>query len=433
MNPGEELLRHAVISIKKENPTIGIGKVHALLLSQHPDWSVSEKRTRKVLQNEGLVQCAPQTHGEAKQKGAIIPKSKLIEGLDLSKYSAKIEVKFFDKQRGKGLIAKERIVEGETVWKEDPFILAPEWDLFDLQRNSAACAHCSTPLSRGSPLIVECSGGALTPSCPAQFCNRLCLSRSSKTHPLLCPARNPASIPLLNFARKNEWMALHALAQCTARVLLSFQQDETTFRGDLDICRSLASLGLEERVKVGWLGGGAEPDHATWKRAFQLYVQAFDEPYSEAEKKKLAKILRKRIPSELKGEFFEYNAFLWGLGRMSLNLEAHGGLYVLHSHLNHSCAPNVSVRHLDQKTTLSRITIIAKRDIEPGEELLITYVNPALPFQERRRQLLEWGFGTCRCARCQDEEKDSQVDDTPASQTGLGDLEKELKAGLGVM
>ena len=31
------------------------------------------------------------------------------------------------KGKGKGLVAKERITSGETVWKEDPFILAPEW------------------------------------------------------------------------------------------------------------------------------------------------------------------------------------------------------------------------------------------------------------------------------------------------------------------
>src|SRR6267154_1036808 len=46
-----------------------------------------------------------------------------------------------------------------------------------------------------------------------------------------------------------------------------------------------------------------------------------------------------------------------------IDLEAHGGLYKLHSHMNHSCNPNVSVRHLDQRTALSRITVIAKRDI----------------------------------------------------------------------
>ena len=52
-----------------------------------------------------------------------------------------------------------------------------------------------------------------------------------------------------------------------------------------------------------------------------------------------------------------------------LDLEGHGGLYILHSHLNHSCAPNVSVRHLHQSTNLSRVSLVAKRDIAVGQFL----------------------------------------------------------------
>lgn len=114
-----------------------------------------------------------------------------------------------------------------------------------------------------------------------------------------------------------------------------------------------------------------------------------------------------------------------------IDLEAHGGLYVLHSHMNHSCTPNISVRHLDQRTALSRITVIARREIEPGEELFITYVNPGLPLENRRKQLLEWGFGICRCSRCTLEEQDPT--DHVQPQSVPEDLEQELKAGLGVL
>ena len=99
----------------------------------------------------------------------------------------------------------------------------------------------------------------------------------------------------------------------------------------------------------------------------------------------------------------------------------------MHSHLNHSCAPSVSVRHFDQKTALSRITLISRRDIEVGEELLVTYVNPALGVWERRRSLEEWGFGLCQCERCILEEKEA-----PADQNATDDLAEQLKAGLGI-
>ena len=121
-----------------------------------------------------------------------------------------------------------------------------------------------------------------------------------------------------------------------------------------------------------------------------------------------------------------------------IDLEAHGGLYTLHSHMNHSCKPNVSVRHIDQRTALSRITVIAKRDIADGEELVVTYVDPSLAVRERRSQLVAWGFGQCDCERCVEEgrEEKSYEDEGEGETTersDMDDLERELKAGLGVM
>ena len=274
-------------------------------------------------------------------------------------------------------------------------------------------------------------------------------------------------------------MALHALAQCTARVLLTHEQDKKAFAEDWEVVRALAQLGMEERAKGGWYVScyvpshthvwarrltypdrlSGEPDRALWKKAHKLYIQAFHEPATEPEKKRLARLLKKPLPKEVSDTLFDYDAFLRGLGRMSLSesilhvtrtnhrsqphaapdvcsdLEAHGGLYVLHSHLNHSCTPNVSARHFDQRTALSRITLVARRDIAPGEELLITYVNPELPVEQRRRGLMEWGFGKCMCERCVKEERERKdAGDTAGAEEGANaDLEAELKAGLGVM
>ncbi len=120
-----------------------------------------------------------------------------------------------------------------------------------MQMSSHACGYCSTPLTT-SPLIVPCAASTSSTPCPVRFCTRLCLSRSDKSHPLLCASRNPASAPLLHFARRNQWMALHALSQCTARVLLTYNQDEKAFEEDWEVVRSLAQLGMEERAKGGW-------------------------------------------------------------------------------------------------------------------------------------------------------------------------------------
>jgi SET domain-containing protein len=107
-------------------------------------------------------------------------------------------------------------------------------------------------------------------------------------------------------------------------------------------------------------------------------------------------------------------------------MEAHGGLYMLHSHINHSCSPNVSVRHIIPNN-IQRITVIARRAIEPGEELVASYVDPSGDLWKRRRELKEWGFGICKCQRCLEEEKVAPPEDKETVQ-----LEDEVRGFLGI-
>ncbi|KAF8260082.1 SET domain-containing protein [Lactarius quietus] len=400
ISPPDEALKPAIQSLRTQHPTLGVAKLHALLLSENAQWTVSEKRLRRMMTAEGLtLQPQPQRKAAAEPGAHIYPSSALVEGLDVAKWTVAVEIKYFDKKRGKGLIAKEPISEGQIVWKEDPFIIAPEWDIYDLQIASRACGYCTTPLTDSS-LVLRCPASTSSAPCPARFCHRLCLKRSEKTHPLL-------SSPLLAFARKNVWMAFHALTQCAARLLLAQQAGDDALRDDWRVYRALAELGMEERAQGGWLQG-AEPDRELWQAGHRAFVQAFVLPPDPASQKKLAKLTSQT-------RCFTYEGFLHGLGRMSLNIEAHGGLYTLHSHLNHNCRPNVSVRHVDQRTSLSRIAIVAKRDI-------------ALGVRRRRIQLGAWGFGECMCERCIEEEKE-----VGESDRDVDDLERELKAGLGVM
>lgn len=45
--PSGDELKLALRSLRDENPTLGIAKTQALLLSVNPSWTVSEKRVRK--------------------------------------------------------------------------------------------------------------------------------------------------------------------------------------------------------------------------------------------------------------------------------------------------------------------------------------------------------------------------------------------------
>lgn len=127
--PPENELKNVLTALRNDHPTLGVPKLHALLLATRPDWTVSEKRARRLLQNEGLVLNSKTNAKQNAAKGTSFPSSKLIEDLDVSTIADKVEVHYFDTQKGKGLLAKQPLTDGEVVWKEDPFVLAPEWSV----------------------------------------------------------------------------------------------------------------------------------------------------------------------------------------------------------------------------------------------------------------------------------------------------------------
>ncbi|KAJ7161026.1 hypothetical protein C8R46DRAFT_1164635 [Mycena filopes] len=385
-SPTDDELRDALVQLKAAHPALGIPKLHARLRTDFPSWTVSEKRVRKIL--AALAPPKPKPKADTTPH----PSSQLVEGLDIAQWTQRVEVRVFDATKGKGL---------------------PR-EIYDKQLEAAACTHCTTLFER--PPTIRC------PHCPAAFCNTLCRQRADKiAHPLLCPAQNPAATPLLKWVRGKEWLALHALVRCAARLLLANAAGEGRVEADWAVVRGFAALGMEERARYSFR---SEPDRETWKTAFGMFCRAFHRPLHEekngsaksgpgkltAEEKRVAALLQKPLPTEIEKALFEYEpGFLRGLGSMSLNLEAHGGLYTLHAHLNHACTPNVSA------------------DIPAGEELLITYVDPALGYGARRGEIEAWGF-TCECARCVAEGRDWKPGEGEEE-----DLASELKAGLGLM
>lgn len=146
--PSDEELLPVIESLKQANPTLGIAKFHSLLLNENPQWTVSEKRIKKILGQLGL---GPSIVDKSSASGGqIFPQSQLNQNLKLDQWTcklsssagctsnrphrhsreeliAKVAVKQFGKEKGKGLVATQVIEVGEEVWKEDPFVVAPEW------------------------------------------------------------------------------------------------------------------------------------------------------------------------------------------------------------------------------------------------------------------------------------------------------------------
>ncbi|KAI0178494.1 SET domain-containing protein [Hypoxylon sp. FL1284] len=85
------------------------------------------------------------------------------------------------------------------------------------------------------------------------------------------------------------------------------------------------------------------------------------------------------------------NAFSYPLGG-----EPHMVVYPEVSRVNHACRPNAFIRFTPSSTAVS---IVVQRDIEPGEEITITYVPMGKTREERQEALLKWGFN-CTCDLC---------------------------------
>lgn len=102
----------------------------------------------------------------------------------------------------------------------------------------------------------------------------------------------------------------------------------------------------------------------------------------------------------------------------------HYGNFPEVSRFNHDCRPNVAFR-IDQ-ATLTHVTT-AVRDIKPGEELSISYLDSLEPRAKRQeRAKVAWGF-ECTCSQCSLPEKevkksDKRLEEIRGIEGKLGDL-----------
>ncbi|SNX85249.1 uncharacterized protein MEPE_03958 [Melanopsichium pennsylvanicum] len=107
--------------------------------------------------------------------------------------------------------------------------------------------------------------------------------------------------------------------------------------------------------------------------------------------------------------------------------------------INHACTPNVAVvfpfggaaKHGQQKWNDGEdkiMQLVALRAIEPGEELLITYVDVAETYQERRSYLKKRYCFDCRCDLC----RKSYAKLAPATAPSLASSASSSSQGFGI-
>ncbi|KAI9291723.1 SET domain-containing protein [Neoconidiobolus thromboides FSU 785] len=81
------------------------------------------------------------------------------------------------------------------------------------------------------------------------------------------------------------------------------------------------------------------------------------------------------------------------------------GCYFIASLINHSCINNTTVGFMG-----TRLVLKALKDIQPEEEITISYLEPGLPYSIRKSRLLDNFYFECKCNLCLEDQKRKDID-----------------------
>ncbi|KAK9486512.1 hypothetical protein V1527DRAFT_463510 [Lipomyces starkeyi] len=387
-NPTEDEVLQFVLDIKKSEPELGIVKLHARIKSEEPTWVLSINRLKSILRSHSLKHTSSTatsndndaTIEDQFRNRLYISQTVSSPIADLSLPPA-IEV-FNSQSRGKGLQVSsklpktESIPEGTVLWTEPALVLIPPISLVGLIPTGKACSYCARPLVSMSSLIASCS------ICSGRWCSSRC-RRMDKLHKYIRHGKYTSEWSAIEqFAVENEWSAFYQYAYTLAAATFDDQDEDPsskhTVREGVD---GLARIRQDIRQKADpqyekdlFLGEQLE---ILWQEGYKVLCKFFS---------------HLSTPS--------YEEYLSGIGMVNIN-NLDGSIYLLQSHLNHSCEPSVDVKIVGRT---AGVKITAKRQLRPDEELTTTYVDLKKDVTFRRQKLLEgWGFW-CTCPRCMREQ-----------------------------
>ncbi|KAE8541065.1 putative protein lysine methyltransferase SET5 [Cryptococcus gattii VGV] len=355
ISPSDDILLPALASLRESHPDKGILKLLAQLKIDHPEWAVSEKRFRKALQ---LAPSPGSGEADPNEK-VLVADTGLDPSIDVKSIAPKVEVKMFAGGKGKGLVAKEGLKQGEMLWQEEPWIVTS-----DPKRGERSVEGVAKILARWRG---EREWGAKGKA--EEMEKRIWKGMARVSQKRKEMERREWSY--ISKARMEEWHLIHIM-------LTNVLNPSST--------------------------------HENYKSFQRLLIS------QHPRRSKPVPLMEKEVK-----RWFSFESFLELLGLVGLNQEDSGGLYALHAHLNHSCEPNIQVRNLPKLYTpptqetlpvdlpppiqagdkvSNKLTILARHEIQPAEELTVSYVNMKMPRDERRQALRE-GYGFwCACDRC---------------------------------
>ncbi|ODQ66472.1 hypothetical protein NADFUDRAFT_50392 [Nadsonia fulvescens var. elongata DSM 6958] len=377
--PYEREIVQAVIDLWKSDPStesLGIPKLHALIKELNPSWQVSPNRIKTLLKSHGLSNT--QQHFQYVSQITSFPREDLTlpPGVGLK----------VTKNKGKCLYAIKSFKEGQEIWSEEPMFLIAPIDHISLMRTNLACVKCSRPFqSRLKGSSISTIASVTCSACSGRWCSPKCKKSDTIHAGLYHKSMNSKSISkdswlkFEQYCLNNQWQAAYSLGIITANIKRDPSGElQKSFDSMARVRQDVRQKAVEAPGASSVFGGSLTEN--MWQEGYRLLLAAFP------------------------GHELSYDEFMFQLGAVNINNLDHC-LFLIQSHLNHSCDPNVSVKILSRN---GGIKVTAKRDIKAGEEFFTSYVNPKHELSERKYELrINWGF-LCGCTRCKKEEKETK-------------------------
>jgi hypothetical protein len=261
-----------------------------------------------------------------------------------------------DSQKGRFVCARRAFRQGEIIFSQEPYAYAISTDLIHI------CHKCL----KNPTKTMRCGTCKI-----ARYCSPLCQKSDWSTHKLECSQLKRIA------PCKDPTMAVFCM-----RVLNRFFQEFTDYSNHIaDYKPSKTSDDFGDILRMCQPTIDIDPEGEDSYAIFMSRVLGTAAPIDLT---LLSNVLLRTLP----------NSFSWSdcynddVGRLC---------FPSASLFNHSCLPNAWA-YTDDKSP--SIRIIAIRDIDPGEEICISYLNGGASV-EKNRQTLSKQFGfSCQCDQC---------------------------------
>ncbi|GAA6009589.1 hypothetical protein JCM10207_004115 [Rhodosporidiobolus poonsookiae] len=271
--------------------------------------------------------------------------------------------------KGRGVVAKRKIIAGSTLLTTSPLVA-----VLDNRHVPSRCSYCSRAqddAEQQKPLL-QCSLCHVV-----QYCSGACQQADWKLHKKECKALKAAA------KAAGKKVLPDSPVRALARLLWKRELEGDKLWQEVESLQSHRDDLLPEEQE----------------RFFQLSVALAQYTGSQ-------ELLASAVGGSGKGMLdlcsrFTSNSFSLTSPADVSNIGV--AISPLTALFNHSCAPNAVVvfPSFPSPSKPKNMAVVAIRDIEAGEEVLTSYVDLALPREERQKELKERYYFDCRCEACE--------------------------------